>query len=90
MIGRFWLELDHDWWRYLVSPTPPILVEMEDDESPPDSVVNDTANDLLPGWVLRKKKESGSQNPTYLCRMAKAYILTTARGIQSEGWPIPI
>jgi len=56
VIGRFWFGLDHDWRRYLVSPTLPIFVEMENDEFPFNPVANSAANDLLPGWVLRKMK----------------------------------
>lgn len=55
-IGRFWFGLDHDWWRYLVSPALPILVEIEDDELPFNPIANSAANDLLPRRDLRGTK----------------------------------
>jgi len=60
VMRRFWSKLNRDLWRHLVFPTLPTFVEMEDNESPPDSVVDDAANDFLPGQVVREAKADHS------------------------------
>ena len=47
VMGRFWCGFDHDWRRNPVSPTSPILVEVEDDELSVNPIVKNAMNDPL-------------------------------------------
>ena len=76
--------LDHDWQRYLVSPTFPILVEVQEDELPFNTIADSTTNDLLPRRLFRKTRNR-FQNLTHPWCMARSYILEMACGTCSEG-----
>lgn len=80
--------VDHDVWRYLVSPILLILVEMLDDEFPLSSTANSATNSLLPGRFLGATS-MGQDSTTHPRRMAGAYISTGACGTWPEARHYP-